>query len=55
MGGADLNPYLAFAALLAAGLTGIEQKLELESAYVGDAYQGKALREVRRLCARRRN
>ena len=46
MGGADLNPYLAFAALLAAGLTGIEQKLALESAYVGDAYQGKALREV---------
>ncbi|MGA7373424.1 MAG: glutamine synthetase family protein [Methyloceanibacter sp.] len=46
MGGADLNPYLAFAALLAAGLAGVEQKLELEGAYVGDAYQGKALREV---------
>src|SRR4029078_11679303 len=26
IGGADLNPYLAFAALLAAGLAGIEQK-----------------------------
>jgi len=37
---------IAFAALLAAGLTGIEQKLELESAYVGDAYQGKSLREI---------
>jgi glutamine synthetase len=46
IGGADLNPYLAFAALLAAGLAGIEQKLELEDCYVGDAYHGKALREV---------
>jgi Glutamine synthetase, catalytic domain len=43
IGGADLNPYLAFPALIAAGLAGVEQKLEL---YVGDAYQGKALREV---------
>ncbi|MEJ0013602.1 MAG: glutamine synthetase family protein [Bauldia sp.] len=46
VGGADLNPYLAYAALLAAGLAGIEQKLELEAPYVGDAYQGKRLREV---------
>ena len=46
VGGADLNPYLAFAALLAAGLAGIEQKLELEPPFVGDAYYGKALREV---------
>ena len=46
VGGADLNPYLAFAALLAAGLAGVEQKLALEPAYVGDAYQDKALREV---------
>jgi glutamine synthetase len=46
VGGADLNPYLAFAALLAAGLAGIEEKLELEAPYVGDAYQGKRLREV---------
>jgi glutamine synthetase len=46
IGGADLNPYLAFAALMAAGLAGIEQKLTLEPAYVGDAYQDKALREV---------
>jgi hypothetical protein len=29
-GGSDLNPYLACAALLAAGLDGIERKLELE-------------------------
>ena len=46
IGGADLNPYLAFAALLAAGLKGIEDKLELEPGYSGDAYSGQALREV---------
>lgn len=46
VGGADLNPYLAFAALLAAGLAGIEQKLELEPAFSGDAYQGRKLREI---------
>ncbi|MHB2167668.1 glutamine synthetase family protein [Alsobacter sp. R-9] len=46
VGGADLNPYLAFAALLAAGLAGIEQKLELEPAFSGDAYQGRRLREI---------
>ena len=41
IGGADLNPYLAFAALIAAGLAGIEEKLELEAPFVGDAYHGK--------------
>jgi glutamine synthetase len=46
IGGADVNPYLAFAALLAAGLAGIEEKLELEAPFVGDAYHGKKLREV---------
>jgi glutamine synthetase len=46
IGGADLNPYLAYAALLAAGLAGIEEKLELEAPFVGDAYHGKRLREV---------
>ena len=46
VGGADLNPYLAFAALLSAGLAGIEEKLDLEDAFVGDAYYGKRLREV---------
>ena len=38
IGGADLNPYLAFAALIAAGLAGIEEKLELEPPFSGDAY-----------------
>jgi len=46
IGGADLNPYLAFAALLAAGIDGIEKELALEPAYSGDAYNGKRLREV---------
>jgi glutamine synthetase len=47
IGGADLNPYLAFAALLAAGLDGIERRLPLEPAFSGDAYDpAKQLREV---------
>lgn len=47
VGGADLNPYLAFAALLAAGLDGIERKLELEPVFSGDAYDtSKKLREI---------
>ena len=46
IGGADLNPYLAFAALLAAGLKGIEDKLELEPPFVGDAYASDRQREI---------
>jgi len=47
VGGADLNPYLAFAALLAAGLDGVEKKMTLEPAFSGDAYDpAKKLREV---------
>jgi glutamine synthetase len=46
IGGADLNPYLAFAALIAAGLAGIEEKRELDPPYAGDAYHGLALPEV---------
>jgi glutamine synthetase len=37
--GADANPYLAFAALLASGLHGIEQTLELGPAFEGNAYE----------------
>jgi glutamine synthetase len=37
-GGADLNPYLALSALIAAGLEGIEQGLTLEPAFEGNAY-----------------
>jgi len=36
--GADMNPYLALAAMLAAGLKGIEEKLPLPEAFSGDAY-----------------
>jgi glutamine synthetase len=38
-GGSDLNPYLALSALVAAGLYGVRQGLELEPAYEGNAYQ----------------
>ncbi len=36
--GADVNPYLALAAMLAGGLRGMEQELPLEPALVGNAY-----------------
>src|SRR5687768_8603749 len=36
--GADVNPYLALAAMIAAGLHGIEHELELEPALEGNAY-----------------
>lgn len=36
--GADANPYLALAAMLAGGLYGIEHQLELEPALEGNAY-----------------
>jgi glutamine synthetase len=37
-GGADLNPYLALAAMIAAGLRGVDEGLELEPAFEGNAY-----------------
>jgi glutamine synthetase len=46
VGGADLNPYLAIAALLAAGIAGIEGAMTLEPAFSGDAYLGDGLREI---------
>ena len=36
--GGDVNPYLAVAAIAAAGLHGIENELSLEDAYEGNAY-----------------
>jgi glutamine synthetase len=36
--GGDVNPYLALAASIAAGLHGIEQELSLEEAFAGNAY-----------------
>jgi len=39
IGGSDLNPYLAQAAMLAAGIKGIEDKLALAPATTGDVYE----------------
>jgi glutamine synthetase len=36
--GGDVNPYLAVAALIAAGLHGVDQALPLEPAFTGNAY-----------------
>lgn len=46
IGGSDLNPYLAFAVLIAAGLRGIDENLELEEPFVGDAYAAVKLKEI---------
>ena len=50
--GGDVNPYLAFAAMLAAGLNGIENELALPPALEGNAYESDAER-FPSLCARR--
>src|SRR2546430_7126805 len=42
--GPDVNPYLAFAAFIAAGLHGIEQKLQLGPAFTGNAYESDVQR-----------
>ncbi|MBB3995921.1 glutamine synthetase [Sulfitobacter undariae] len=39
IGGSDLNPYLAQAVMLAAGIKGIEDALELAPATTGDVYE----------------
>ncbi len=46
MPGADANPYLAFAATIAAGLAGIEEGLDCGKPYKGDAYQDPKLPRV---------
>jgi glutamine synthetase len=46
IGGADLNPYLAFAALIAAGLKGLDEKLDLPAPFEGDAYAMAELPDV---------
>jgi glutamine synthetase len=38
MPGADANPYLAFAAMLAAGLAGVDEGLDCGESYAGNAY-----------------
>ncbi|RYG91838.1 glutamine synthetase [Loktanella sp. IMCC34160] len=44
--GADMNPYLAQAAMLAAGLKGIEEKLPLPAPFKGDAYEDGAAARI---------
>ena len=46
VGGSDLNPYLAIASQLAAGLKGIEEKLALEAPFSGDAYKADGNRGI---------
>ena len=48
IGGADLNPYLAIAALIAAGLAGVDEKLALDPPFDGDAYAVAKLPDVPR-------
>ena len=43
MPGADANPYLAFAACLAAGLAGVEERLDCGAPYRGNAYKDERL------------
>jgi glutamine synthetase len=55
--GADVNPYLAVAAMIAAGLRGIDQEMELEPPLEGNAYTAdlervpSSLRDARALFA----
>jgi glutamine synthetase len=42
--GGDVNPYLAVAAMIAAGLHGVDNELPLEPAATGNAYTGDAAR-----------
>jgi len=44
--GADANPYLAFAAMLAAGMAGVEEQLNCGEDYVGNAYVDPKLRAL---------
>ena len=43
MPGADANPYLAFAAMLAAGLAGVKEGLDCGDEYLGNAYVDEQL------------
>ena len=46
MPGADANPYLAFAAMLAAGMAGVEEQLDCGDAYHGNAYVDAKLKAL---------
>jgi len=49
--GGDVNPYLAVAGMVAAGLDGIERALPLEPAFTGNAYDADATRVPTSLAA----
>jgi glutamine synthetase len=49
--GADANPYLVYAALLAAGLDGIERELDPGPVFEGDLYAAEGLPQVPRSLA----
>jgi len=58
VGGADLNPYMALSAIIAAGLHGVDQGLALEPVFEGNAYTAqekpripRSLRDARDLFA----
>jgi glutamine synthetase len=51
--GADVNPYLALAAMIAAGLHGVENELELEPVFEGNAYESDKPRVPHTLYAAR--
>ncbi len=44
--GSDVNPYLALAAAIAAGLWGIDHRLELPPAFTGNAYDAAGLPRI---------
>ena len=46
IGGSDLNPYLAQAVMLAAGIKGIEDQLELAPATTGDVYEDEKAADI---------
>ena len=46
MGGSDLNPYLAQAVMLAAGIKGMEETMELSPATTGDVYEDKKATKI---------
>jgi glutamine synthetase len=53
--GADVNPYLALSAMIAAGLHGIEKELALEPVFEGDAYKSDKPRVPHNIYDARRN
>jgi glutamine synthetase len=44
--GADSNPYLAFAAVLAAGIDGIERQIEPPDEFRGNGYEAKGMPRI---------